>query len=71
MTYFRLVPVASRKAAGVSGWRRRHRQRARSEVAVGRHRVGQVGLEHDDPRRPLELADAGRGASGCPRGVGE
>ena len=68
MTYLRLVPVASRKAAGVKRLARGHRERPRREVAVGRHRVGQVGLENDDPSRPFQLADAGRRAAGRARG---
>ena len=68
ITYLRLVPVASRRAAGVSG------ARAASAECLGRRardtsasrRRGR--LEDHDPAGPLELADAvGRAAGGAGR----
>ena len=67
ITYLRLVPVASRKAAGVSGARAAIAMARAARVAVGRHGVGQVGLEDDDPRRPFQRPDAGA-ADRPPRG---
>ena len=49
ITYLRLVPVASRRAAGVSGARRASVEGRRGDVAVGRRRIGEVRLEDDDP----------------------
>ena len=71
ITYLRLVPVASRKAAGVSGRRAGHRGRARREIPIGRGRVGEVRLEDDDPTAPLEFPDAGRRTGRRPGGLGE
>ena len=65
MTYLRLVPVASRKAAGVSGARDDIASAWASSVAIGRARIGEVGLEDDDPARPLERADAVGRAAGA------
>ena len=68
MTYLRLVP--GRVAVGGRRQRlaRGHREGPRGEVAVGRHRVGEVGLEDDDPGRALQRADAlGRAAGGAGR----
>ena len=44
MTYLRLVPVASRRAAGVSGARRGERDGRRRDLGVGRAGVGEVRL---------------------------
>ena len=57
MTYLRLVPVASRKAAGVSGSRAARSRAGRDEVVVGRAGVGEIRFEDDDPTLPLEGAD--------------
>ena len=71
ITYLRLVPVASRRAAG--------RQRSASggvegrsrDLAIGRGGVGEVGLEDDDPALALELADPVGRAAGAARGLGQ
>ena len=64
ITYRRLVPVASRNAAGVSGAVGRHRQGAPDQVAIRRRRPGEVVVEPDDPPGGDELADAVRGTAG-------
>ena len=48
-----------------------HRGRARREVPVGRGRIGEVRLEHDDPTAALECLDPGRRAGRRPGGRGE
>ena len=58
ITYLRLVPVASRSAAGVSGAAPARARRGRLDRPVRRRGVGEAGLEHDDPAAAFELADA-------------
>ncbi len=58
MTYFRLVPVASRSAAGASGPASGQLQGRPGERAVGRGGVGQVVLDPDDPAARLERPDS-------------
>ena len=71
MTYLRLVPVASRSAAGVSGAAPARASRGRLDRPVRRRGVGEAGLEHDDPAAAFELADAGRRAARGAGRVGE
>ena len=71
MTYRRLVPVASRSAAGVSGAAVRERERLGRQRRVGAGGVGERRLEDDDPAVALERADPlGRAPGGAGR-VGE
>ena len=67
ITYFRLVPVASRKAAGVSGASRGHRQGARSQVAIRRHRVGQVRVRGSTIRPARSSSRMPAGGQPAPR----
>ena len=71
MTNFRLVPVASRKAAGVRGPAPAIAVARAASSPIGRCRVGEIRLEDDDPAAALEFADTGRRTGRRSRSRGE
>ena len=71
ITYLRLVPVASRKAAGSSGPVVASRRAVRLEPGERGRRVGEVGVEADDPPGGLECADPFGRAAGREGGLAE
>ena len=71
MTYLRLVPVASRRSAGSSGFAGREPERLGLDPREGRRRVGEIRFEPDDAAGGLQGADPVRAATGGDRGRAE
>ena len=71
MTYLRLVPVASRRAAGASGDAVGQLDGACLEPAVGSRGIGEIVVEADDPTGRFRAPECHRAGSAAARAASD